>query len=47
MRPEHLKSRIFLDGGNPDETKAIMGTLGFLDGQTTNPTLIAKNPGVR
>ena len=47
MRPEHLKTRIFLDGGNPDETNEIMDVLGFLDGQTTNPTLISKNPGVR
>ncbi len=47
MRPEHLQSRIFLDGGNPDETKEIIQILGFLDGQTTNPTLISKNPGIR
>ena len=47
MKPEHLQSRIFLDGGNPDETKEIIETLGFLDGQTTNPTLISKNPGIR
>jgi transaldolase len=47
MRPEGLKTRIFLDGGDPEETKEIIQTLGFLDGQTTNPTLISKNPGVR
>jgi len=47
MRPEHLQTRIFLDGGNPDETREIIGILGFLDGQTTNPTLISKNPGIR
>ncbi|MCL4490316.1 MAG: transaldolase [Nitrospirae bacterium] len=47
MRPHNLKTRIFLDGGNPDETKEIIKLLGFLDGQTTNPTLIAKTPGVR
>ncbi len=44
MRPKGLKTRIFLDGGNPEETKEIIGILGFLDGQTTNPTLISKNP---
>ncbi len=44
MRPQKLKTRIFLDGGNPEETKEIIKLLGFLDGQTTNPTLIAKNP---
>jgi transaldolase len=47
MRPENLKSRIFLDGGNPEETREIIGRLGFLDGQTTNPTLISKNPEAR
>lgn len=47
MRPEKLKTRIFLDGGDPHETKEIIDLLGFLDGQTTNPTLIAKNPQAR
>ena len=47
MRPQQLKTRIFLDGGNPDETEEAIKLLGFLDGQTTNPTLISKNPGVR
>lgn len=47
MRPKDLKSKIFLDGGDPHETKLIMDLLGFLDGQTTNPTLIAKNPTAR
>ncbi len=37
-------SRIFLDGGDPKETKEIISLLGSLDGQTTNPTLIAKSP---
>ena len=44
MRPNNLKTRIFLDGGDPNETKQIIKLLGFLDGQTTNPTLISKNP---
>lgn len=43
-RPEWIKTRIFLDSGNPEETREVLGLLGFLDGQTTNPTLIAKNP---
>lgn len=37
-------ARIFLDSGDPQETKAALKTLGKLDGQTTNPSLIAKNP---
>ncbi|HTZ18545.1 MAG TPA: transaldolase family protein [Dissulfurispiraceae bacterium] len=47
MRPEHLQTRIFLDGGDPAETREMIGLLGFLDGQTTNPTLISKNPEAR
>jgi len=44
MRPENLKTRIFLDSGDPQETREAIKLLGFLDGQTTNPSLIAKNP---
>ena len=44
MRPENLKTRIFLDGADPQETRTVMAALGFLDGQTTNPSLLAKNP---
>ena len=44
MKPAGLKTRIFLDSGDPSETKQIISLLGFLDGQTTNPTLVAKNP---
>ncbi|HSB51259.1 MAG TPA: transaldolase family protein, partial [Dissulfurispiraceae bacterium] len=47
MRPSNLTTRIFLDGGNPDETREAISLLGFLDGQTTNPTLISKNPAAR
>lgn len=44
MKPSNLKSKIFLDSGDPEETKQALALLGFLDGQTTNPSLIAKNP---
>jgi len=44
MRLYNLKTIIFLDGGDPQETKEIINLMGFLDGQTTNPTLISKNP---
>ncbi len=44
MRPENLTTKIFLDSGDPLETRELMRLLGFLDGQTTNPSLIAKNP---
>ena len=38
--------KILLDGGDPDETLRIKELLGLVDGQTTNPSLIAKNPEV-
>lgn len=44
MRPADLKTKIFLDSGNPAETQQIKELMGFLDGQTTNPTLISKHP---
>ncbi len=44
MRPKNLKTKIFLDSCDPAETKEVISILGFLDGQTTNPTLVAKNP---
>lgn len=39
----NLPSKIFIDGGEPRETEEAKKLLGFLNGQTTNPTLIAKN----
>jgi len=47
MRPPNLRTKIFLDGGDPHETVQALNLLGFLDGQTTNPTLISKNPSAR
>ena len=44
MKPQNLRSKIFLDGGDPEEAVDVISLLGFLDGQTTNPTLISKNP---
>lgn len=41
------KTKILVDGGDPKETRKIQALLGFVDGQTTNPTLIAKNPEIR
>lgn len=39
-----ILSKIFIDGGDPAETAQAKKLLGYIDGQTTNPTLIAKNP---
>jgi len=37
---------IFLDSGNPAETRKAKNLLGTIDGQTTNPSLVVKNPEV-
>lgn len=42
-----MKTKIFLDSADPLETKAALELLGELDGQTTNPTLVARNPEVQ
>ncbi len=39
--------KIFLDSGDPAETRAAKGLIGTIDGQTTNPSLVAKNPDVK
>ena len=41
------KAKILVDGGDPEETKRVKQLIGFVDGQTTNPSLIAKNPDVK
>src|SRR3990167_4401030 len=47
MRQQNLKSKIFIDGGDPQESREAEKLLGFIDGQTTNPTLISKSPIVQ
>ncbi len=42
MRPANLNTKIFLDSGDPNETKKVLDMLGFLDGQTTNPSLVVQ-----
>ena len=41
------KTKILVDGGDPEETQRIKELIGSVDGQTTNPSLIAKNPEVQ
>jgi transaldolase len=41
------RTKILVDGGDPAETRRIKDLLGFVDGQTTNPSLVAKNPEIR
>jgi transaldolase len=46
-RPDFLLTQIFLDSGDPKVTREIRRDIEFLDGQTTNPTLVAKNPSIK
>lgn len=41
--PKKIPAKIFIDGGVVEETRQAKEMLGYLDGQTTNPSLIAKN----
>ena len=41
------KTKILVDGGDPEDTSRVKKLLGFVDGQTTNPSLIAKNPDIQ
>lgn len=41
-RPAHLTARIFLDGSDLSETAKMKTLLGFVDGQTTNPSNFVK-----
>src|SRR5205807_7783599 len=47
MLTNRPKTKILVDGGDPNETLRIKTLLGFMDGQTTNPSLIAKNPEIQ
>lgn len=42
-----LRPKIFLDSGDPAETKKAKALIGTVDGQTTNPSLVAKNPEIK
>jgi transaldolase len=39
-------TKVLVDGGDQHETAGVKQLLGFVDGQTTNPSLIAKNPEI-
>ena len=47
MLANRPRTKILVDGGDPEETRRIKEVLGFVDGQTTNPSLVAKNPEIR
>lgn len=41
------KIKIFVDSCNPKDTSEAIKLLGHIDGQTTNPTLLTKNPEIQ
>jgi len=47
MPAPQIATKLFLDGGDPAETRRAKEVLGHLDGQTTNPSLIAANPAIK
>jgi transaldolase len=47
MLQRKSKTKILVDGGDPEETLRVQRRTGYVDGQTTNPALIARNPEVR
>lgn len=47
MPAPRIKTKVLVDGGDPQETLRVKALLGYVDGQTTNPTLISKNPEVK
>ena len=42
---KHIK--VFVDSCNPEDTQNAIKLLGTIDGQTTNPTLLTKNPEIQ
>ena len=46
MPAPRTATKILVDGGDPAETLLVRNLLGYVDGQTTNPSLIARNPEV-
>ncbi len=47
MLTKRPATKILVDGGDPEETLRIKSLIGFVDGQTTNPSLIARNPEIQ
>ncbi len=47
MPANRPKTLILVDGGDPQETLRMKSLLGYVDGQTTNPSLVASNPEIQ
>src|SRR6476660_268692 len=46
MPTNRPKTKLLVDGGDPEGTLRMKSLIGFVDGQTTNPSLIANNPEI-
>jgi hypothetical protein len=42
-----LKTQILVDDGDPQETLRIKELLGYVDGQTTKPSVVASNSHIK
>jgi hypothetical protein len=47
MSANKPRTKILVDGGDPEETLRVKELIGSVDGQTTNASLIAKNPEIQ
>jgi len=47
MLKNRPKTKILVDGGDPADTLRMKSLIGFIDGQTTNPSLVADNPHIK
>jgi transaldolase len=47
MQTTKPNTKILIDGGDPEETERLKALMGFVDGETTNPSLISKNPVIQ
>ena len=47
MPAPRTRTKLFLDAGDPAESRRAFELIGYLDGQTTNPSLIAANPEIK
>jgi transaldolase len=47
MQTTKPNTKILVFGGNPKETQRLKSPMGFVDGQTSNPSLISKNPATQ
>jgi transaldolase len=47
MNQNNFSTKFFLDSADPNETRQLLTILKNLSGQTTNPSLVVKNPKIK